>query len=86
MLQKVRKEIIRYALDFDILNIQTYSGYKGDLLVKITMPDSDDATLRHLRQKALDLGMEVVVKDNKHYLIYELYCIIPDETAYGLKA
>ncbi len=85
MLQPVRKEIIRYALDFDILNIQTYSGYKGDLLVKITMPDDNDASLRAIRKKALDLGMEVVVKDNKNYLIYELYCIIPDESAYELK-
>jgi hypothetical protein len=85
MLQKVRKEIIRYSLDFDILNLQTYSGYKGDLLVKITMPDSDDATLRQIRQKALELGMDVAIKDNKHYMIYELYCITPDDTTYGLK-
>ena len=85
MLQPVRKEIIRYALGFDILNIQTYSGYKGDLLVKITMPDDNDEPLRVIRKKALDLGMEVVVKDNKNYLIYELYCIIPDESAYELK-
>ncbi|MDX1296154.1 MAG: hypothetical protein R3302_07795 [Sulfurimonadaceae bacterium] len=85
MLQQVRKDIIKYALNFDILNVNTYSGYKGDLLVKITTLESDDYIVDSIRDKAKELGMEVVIKDNKAHLLYEIYCIIPDDDSYGLK-
>lgn len=85
MLQQVRKDIIKFALNFDIVDVCTYSGYKGDLLVKITTLDNDNFIVNSIREKAESMGMEVVVKDNKHYLIYEIYCITPDEAAYGLK-
>jgi hypothetical protein len=85
MLQQVRKDIIKYALNFDIIDVHTYSGYKGDLLVKITTLDDDDFIVNTIRDKAEELGMEVVVKDNKHHLLYEIYCITPDEETYSLK-
>jgi hypothetical protein len=85
MLQQVRKDIIKYALNFDILDVNTYSGYKGDLLVKITALDNDDFIADTIRQKAEELGMEVVVKDKKYNRLYEIYCITPDDEAYGLK-
>jgi len=34
-----RKEIIRRALEFDIIDVRIYGGYKGDLLVEITTMD-----------------------------------------------
>ena len=38
-MEPIRKEIIKFALNFEIKDIRTYSGYKGDLLVEITAMD-----------------------------------------------
>ena len=79
----VRKQMIRFALDFPIRDIRTYSGYKGDLLVEITT--GDDEILPKLKAQAEKLGMETVVKERYDTRIHEIYCIIPDEDIYGIK-
>ncbi len=82
-LSDVRKEIIRYALDFPIRDIRTYAGYKGDLLVEITT--GDDTVLPRIKNRAEQLGMEVVVKERYDTGIHEVYCIVPDEDIYAIK-
>lgn len=82
-LSDVRKQMIRFALDFPIRDIRTYSGYKGDLLVEITT--GDDGILSQLKAHAESLGMEAVVKERYDTRIHEVYCIVPDESIYGLK-
>ncbi len=84
-MEKVRKDIIRFALDYNILNIHTYSGYRGDLLVKFTVNDKDLDTTLAIKREAERLGMEVVVKDNKELLVFEIYTIIADHDVYNLK-
>lgn len=83
-MQAERKKIIQYALDFDIENINTYAGYKGDLIVKITTKDLRAVT--SIRRFANDLSIkEVVVKQNPHLLEFELFCVTPDKEVYHLK-
>jgi hypothetical protein len=79
----VRKQMIRFALDFPIRDIRTYSGYKGDLLVEITT--GDDEILPKLKAYAESLGMETVVKEHYDSRIHEIFCIVPDEDVYELK-
>lgn len=84
MMHEERKKIIRYALDFDIESINTYAGYKGDLIVKIMTKHKE--ALLPIRKFALDLGIkEVVVKQNPDLVQYELYCITSDDDVYVLK-
>lgn len=80
-----RKDIIKYAVNLDILDINTYSGYKGDLIVKITTLQKNDDVKERIKAYAHNLGMEVVVKTNVHTLVYEIYCISIDSDSYGLK-
>jgi len=82
-LSDVRKQMIRFALDFPIRDIRTYSGYKGDLLVEITTGDDD--ILPKLKAHAESLGMEVVIKERYDTRIHEVFCIVPDENIYRLK-
>ncbi|MHC3993369.1 hypothetical protein ACXWTF_00915 [Thiomicrolovo sp. ZZH C-3] len=82
-LSDVRKQMIRFALEFPIRDIRTYSGYKGDLLVEITTGNDD--ILPELKAHAESLGMEVVVKERYDTRIHEVYCIVPDENIYRLK-
>ncbi|UFS62644.1 hypothetical protein LOH54_00585 [Sulfurimonas sp. HSL-3221] len=82
-LSDVRKQMIRFALEFPIRDIRTYSGYKGDLLVEITTGNDD--ILSELKAHAESLGMEVVVKERYDTRIHEVYCIVPDENIYRLK-
>ena len=82
-LSDVRKQMIRFALDFPIRDIRTYSGYKGDLLVEITT--GHDEILPKLKERAVSLGMEAVVKERYDTRIHEVFCIVPDEDVYGLK-
>lgn len=84
-MQEERKKIIRFALDYTVVDVHSYPGYKGDLVVRITVKDKDSVLA--IRRYALDLGIkEVVIKENKDVAQYELYCITEDEGAYHIKA
>lgn len=83
-MESERKKIIQYSLDYEIDDIHTYSGYKGDLIVKITTREKNAAVA--IRQYALSLGIhEVVVKQNPHLMVFEIYCVTSDDNIYRLK-
>lgn len=85
MMQAERKQIIQHALNYDIHDVHTYSGYKGDLIVKITTSDKD--VVMAVRKFAISLGVdEVVVKQNPALQEFEIYCVTADENVYHLKA
>lgn len=84
-MQAERKKIILYALDFDIDNVNTYSGYKGDLIVKITTKDMQAVVAIRKYAYSLDIK-EVVVKHNPHLLEFEIFCVTPDKNVYALKS
>lgn len=84
-MQEERKKIIQFALDYSIVDVHTYSGYKGDLVVRITTKERE--AVLAIRKYALSLGIkEVVIKENKDLLQYEIYCITVDEGAYHIKS
>lgn len=84
-MQEERKKIVRFSLDYSIVDIHTYSGYKGDLIVRITTKEKEAVIA--IRRYALSLGIkEVVIKENKDLQQYEIYCITEDEGAYHIKA
>ena len=77
-----RKEIIRRALAFDIIDIRSYSGYKGDLLVEITT--MDPTVSKSIDQIAKTLGMETVTQ--KDILsVFKIFCISAVSEGYDLK-
>ncbi|MDP2850230.1 MAG: hypothetical protein Q8O20_04075 [Sulfuricurvum sp.] len=83
-MQGTRKKIIRFALDYDIEDINTYAGYKGDLVVKIVSKDID--TIAEIQRYANESDiLDVVVKHNPHLMVYELFCVTEDKEAYHLK-
>lgn len=82
-LSDVRKQMIRFALDYPIHDIRTYAGYRGDLLVEITV--SDYTLLPVLKEYAESLGMKTVIKEKFDIQIHEIFCITPDENVYGIK-
>jgi len=77
-----RKEIIRRALEFDITDIRTYTGYRGDLLVQITTMKSD--AVKSLSETAKNLGFETTIQKDV-LSIYKLFCISPSSNIYELK-
>jgi len=77
-----RKDIIRQALEFDIVDIRSYTGYKGDLLVEITTMEPDVA--RSLKKEAETLGFEIVIQKDVISL-YKIFCISPSSNTYDLK-
>ncbi len=82
-LSDVRKDMIRFALDYPIHDVRTYAGYKGDLIVEITALSL--LLIDTLKEHAHSLGMETAVKEKRDLGVHELYCITPDTTIYGLK-
>lgn len=83
-MQAKRKRIIEHALQYEIEDINTYSGYKGDLILKITTKEK--ASMMAIRAFALDLGvLEVVLKHNPDTLIFEIYCVTEDANVYTIK-
>lgn len=83
-MQDVQKDIIRFVLDFDIHFINTYAGYKGDLIVKITTKNKSDVI--DIRKYALSLGIkEVVIKEKIDTKQYEIFCVTVDDDVYTLR-
>jgi len=84
MVQEIQKQIIRFALDLQIDSINTYSGYKGDLIVKILTRNKSDVL--EIRKHALFLEIkEVVIKEKLDTAQYEIYCVTEDDGVYHLR-
>ena len=77
-----RKEMIRRALEFDIIDIRSYTGYKGDMLVEITT--MDPSVINSLKKIAEEIGLDTVVQ--KDIIdVNKLFCITPATDIYELK-
>ena len=77
-----RKEIIGQALSYEIMDIRSYTGYKGDLIIEIT--SLDPVVIQKLNHIALTLNFESSITTDT-LLIHKLYCISPTENTYDLK-
>ena len=77
-----RKEIIRQALKLNIIDIRSYTGYKGDLLVEITTMEPD--VIKSLKKEAEALKFEIVIQKDIISL-YKIFCISPTSNIYDLK-
>lgn len=83
-MQSSRKKIIEDALKYEIEDISTYGGYKGDLIVKITTKEKE--SMMAIRKFALNLGvLDVVLKHDPNTLLYEIYCVTEDVNGYTIK-
>ncbi|QOR62022.1 hypothetical protein ACM66Z_00615 [Sulfurovum sp. ST-21] len=81
-MSKERKAFIRKALEYDIIDIRTYRGYKGDLLIEVTT--MDPKVVQVLKKTAEELGMDTAFTKNI-LSIYKIYSITPSPGAYALK-
>ena len=81
-MEQIRKDIIRFALNLEIKDIRTYSGYKGDLLVEVTAMDI--TVLKSIQVWAKEQEIKTVIKENPMTGLHELFCITPDEDVYAL--
>lgn len=79
-----RKKILQYALNYEIEDVNTYAGYKGDLVVKIVSKNIDAIAEIQKYANTLDF-LDVVVKHNPHLLNYELFCVTEDKEVYHVK-
>jgi hypothetical protein len=83
-MQIERKKIILFALNYDVDDINTYAGYKGDLVLKIVSKDVD--AIAEIQKFANTLNiLEVVIKHNPHLLVYEIFCVTKDKDVYEIK-
>lgn len=79
-----QKTIIKMSLDYDIMDIRTYAGYKGDLIVQIIAEHKE--VLQQMKSISKKLGIESVLKTNSLMMVYELFCICETvNPAYTLK-
>ncbi len=83
-MQAERKKIIQFALNYDIEEINTYAGYKGDLILKIVSKDIEAIAEIQKYANSLDI-LDVVVKNNPNLMIYEIFCVTQDKEVYRLK-
>lgn len=82
-MQDLQKDIIRHVLNYDIDSISTYSGYKGDLIIKINTQIRNDVI--EIRKYVLSLGAkEVVIKEKLKPAQYEIFCVTADDGMYTL--
>ncbi len=78
-----RRRIIKFALQLDIYDIHTYSGYKGGLILKITTRNAKTVDAIEEFAKPMPEIEEVAVKTNVLNQ-FEIYCVVKDDV-YDLK-
>lgn len=84
MLQEIQKKIIHFAIELDIDSVNTYAGYKGDLIVK--MLTKNKADVLEIRKHSIGAGAkEVVIKEKLDTAQFELYCVTADDGMYTLR-
>ena len=81
-MDETRKKLIRKSLDFDIIDIRSYIGYKGDSIVEITTMAND--VTKAIKSIAESLGLEIVIQEDA-LKIYKIFCIEPATDIYELK-
>ena len=77
-----RKKIIRTALELDIIDIRSYRGYKGDMLIEVTTMSPD--VVRTIKVAAEVLNFEIVIQKDI-IALYKIFCISPSDNIYELK-
>jgi hypothetical protein len=83
-MQIERRKIIQFAMNYDIDDINTYAGYKGDLILKIVSKDID--AIAEIQKFANTLNiLDGVVKHNPNLLHYEVFCVTKDKDTYEIK-
>ncbi len=81
LMDEKRKELIIKAITFDIIDVRSYVGYRGDLLVEFTTNNIDTATA--LKKVAELMGFEVVIRLDP-LMIYQVFCISENKQIYDL--
>ena len=81
-LDVVRKKMIQESLDFDIVDIRTYIGYKGDPILEISTMHLPVAEA--LEEIAKGFEFEVVIQKTM-LNIYKVFCIGEPNNIYALK-
>lgn len=80
---QLHKKIIELFINTDIKDINTYGGYKGDYILKITTKHLSLA--ESIASHCENLGGKSVIKENKNLMNYEIYCIAEDPDVYHIK-
>ncbi len=84
MLQEIQRQLIGFAINLNIDSVNTYRGYKGDLITK--MLTKSKPVLLDIRKNALDFGVkEVVIKEKLDTAQFEIYCVTTDDGVYQLR-
>lgn len=84
MLQEIQRKIVHFAIDLDIDSVNTYAGYRGDLIVKMLTKNKEDVL--EIRKYSLEAGAkEVVIKEKLDTAQFEIYCITADDGVYTLR-
>jgi len=81
-MSEIRKNLIRKSLNFDIIDIRSYTGYKGDSIVEITTMSKD--VTKAIKSITEILGLEVVIQENA-LKVYNIFCIEKATDIYELK-
>ncbi len=81
VMDEKRKDLIRKAISFEIIDVRSYVGYRGDLLVEFTTNNTD--TVTEVKRVAEAMGFEVVVRLDP-LMIYQVFCISENKQIYDL--
>lgn len=80
----IQKDMIALVLVYDIIDVRTYKGDKGDLLLEVSTLSNNDAL--EIECDAKSLGFEVVILQDA-IAVYKVYCILYNTSnVYALKS
>lgn len=80
------KNIIKYAIELDIDYIETFLGYEGDNVLKITTRDRDTVNLIKAYIKNLGLAYKSEYdKSGEHIGSHNIYVGVEDPSVFKLK-
>ena len=83
MLLEKMKNVIKYAIELDITYLETFLGYEGDKVIKITTKHQEvvDKIEAYLRKSQLDFKSEYEVSGQE----FHIFVGVHDDSIFGLK-
>jgi len=80
------KALLKYAMELDIIHLETFTGYKGDTVIKLILEKSDDIPklVKFAKNMGLDSRQDYQL-DGRYSGAYTLFIAMEHKDIYQLK-
>jgi len=82
-MKKEARDLIKAVIDLDINEISLFTGYRGDLMLRVTSVNSE--VIKAIHRICTQRSITAEIKYNNSRYAHEIYCSFEQEDIYRIK-